>query len=69
MIDAQGARRLHHEDRDHGHGALGGDVAGTGRHLPSLKAGNQLATGSVSWSVPSSTSIIAATDTMGLVIE
>ena len=35
----------------------------------SLNAGSHLETGSVSWSAPSSTRIIAATEAMGLVIE
>ena len=35
----------------------------------SLNAGSHLETGSVSCSVPSSTRTMAATDTMGLVIE
>jgi hypothetical protein len=34
-----------------------------------LKAGKNFDTGSVSWIVPSSTSIIAATETSGLVME
>jgi hypothetical protein len=34
-----------------------------------LSAGRNFETGSVSWTLPSSTSISAASDTMGLVIE